>query len=224
MKKVAIIVAGGSGQRMETDLPKQFLTIRGRSLFMYSIDAFVNAFDEVEIILVLPLAYHDYAKEIINKSDYNKDLIKIVLGGQTRFDSVKNGLNQVGNDAIVFIHDAVRCLVSSDLIRRCYLKCMNNGSAIPVIPLRDSMRKLNEDGYSQVVSREEHRLVQTPQVFFGKDIKNAFNVDYTSSFTDEASVMEFAGYNVCLLDGEESNIKITYPDDLLFAEWKINKQ
>ena len=223
MKKAAIIVAGGSGQRMGSDLPKQFLTIHGKPLFMYSIDAFINALDEVDIILVLPQAYHDFAKEIIIEAGYDMASIKIVLGGQTRFDSVKNGLNQVGDDTVVFIHDAVRCLVSSELIKRCYEGCIEKGSAIPVIPVRDSIRKLNEDGLSQLVSRENLRIVQTPQVFLGNEIKNAFNVDYNTSFTDEASVMEFAGYNVCLVEGEESNIKITYPDDLFFAEWKISK-
>lgn len=223
MKKAAIIVAGGSGQRMGTDLPKQFLTIHGKPLFMYSIDAFINALDGIDIILVLPLAYHDFAKEMIIESGYNTASIKIVSGGQTRFDSVKNGLNEIVDDTIVFIHDAVRCLVSSDLINRCYLGCIENGSAIPVIPVRDSIRKLKTDGSSELVSRDNLRIVQTPQVFLGKEIKNAFNADYNPSFTDEASVMEYAGHNVFLVDGEESNIKITYPDDLFFAEWKISK-
>lgn len=221
MKKTAIIVAGGSGQRMGSDLPKQFLPIHGKQIFLYSIDAFQAAFSGIEIILVMPIAYHDFARKIITEANYDVQSIKIIPGGKTRFHSVQNGLNALAEDGIVFIHDAVRCLVSVDLIQRCYSSCLEKGSAIPVLEVRDSIRKVNPNGKSEIVARENLRIVQTPQTFYINTIKTAFNVEYSSSFTDEASVMDAAGYNLSLIEGEESNIKITFPNDLVFAEWKI---
>jgi 2-C-methyl-D-erythritol 4-phosphate cytidylyltransferase len=221
MKKTAIIVAGGSGQRMGSELPKQFLTIHGKPIFLYSIDAFLAAFDDIEILLVMSLAYHDFAHKIIEEANYDINRIKIIPGGKTRFHSVQNGLNALVDDGIVFIHDAVRCLASVDLIERCYYSCLEQGSAIPVLEVKDSIRKVNPNGKSEIVARENLRIVQTPQTFFTHIIKSAFNLEYTTSFTDEASVMDAAGYDLTLIDGEESNIKITFPNDLVFAEWKI---
>jgi 2-C-methyl-D-erythritol 4-phosphate cytidylyltransferase len=221
MKKTAIIVAGGSGQRMGSDLPKQFLTIHGKPIFLYAIEAFIDAFVEIEILLVLPVDYHDFARKMMDDAKFDVNLIKIISGGITRFHSVQNGLNTVSDDGIVFIHDAVRCMVSVDLIQRCLSTCIENGSAIPVLEVRDSMRRLNPNGNSEIVSRENLRIVQTPQTFYAKQIKAAFNVAYLPSFTDEASVMEASGFQVNLVTGEESNIKLTFPDDLIFAAWKI---
>jgi 2-C-methyl-D-erythritol 4-phosphate cytidylyltransferase len=221
MKKTAIIVAGGSGQRMGSDLPKQFLTIHGKPIFLYAIESFLAALADIEILLVIPLNYHDLASKMMADAKFDVNLIKIISGGNTRFHSVQNGLNTLSDDGIVFIHDAVRCMVSVDLIQRCLAACIENGSAIPVLEVRDSMRRLNLNGNSEIVSRENLRIVQTPQTFYAKQIKAAFNVAYLPSFTDEASVIESAGFQVSLVNGEESNIKLTFPDDLIFAEWKI---
>jgi 2-C-methyl-D-erythritol 4-phosphate cytidylyltransferase len=223
MKKVVVIVAGGSGQRMGYDIPKQFLTIEGKPIFLYSIDRFIEAFAEIEIILVLPTAYHDFASEQLLKFGYDKSQIQLVDGGLTRFHSVQNGLNKVSNDAVVFIHDAVRCLLSVDLIYRCYDSCIIKGSTVPVTKVRDSIRRLNADGSTHIIPREELYTVQTPQTFLGKVIKDAFKQDYQPAFTDEASVLEYSGGEINLVEGEESNIKITFPDDLLFAEFKIKR-
>ncbi len=221
MKKTAIIVAGGSGQRMGTDLPKQFLSIHGKPIFLYAIESFLTAFTDIEILLVLPVDYHDFARKMMDDAQLDMNLIKIISGGSTRFHSVQNGLNTLSDEGIVFIHDAVRCMVSVDLIQRCFAACMENGSAIPVLEVRDSMRRLNPNSTSEIVSRENLRIVQTPQTFYAKQIKAAFNVAYLPSFTDEASVMEASGFQVNLVNGDESNIKLTFPDDLIFAEWKI---
>jgi 2-C-methyl-D-erythritol 4-phosphate cytidylyltransferase len=221
MKKTAIIVAGGSGQRMGSDLPKQFLMIHGKPIFLYSIESFLAAIDDIEILLVLPVDYHDFARKMMDDAKFDVNLIKIISGGSTRFHSVQNGLNTLSDDGIVFIHDAVRCMVSIDLIQRCLAGCIEKGSAIPVLEVRDSMRRLNRNGNSEIVSRENLRIVQTPQTFYAKQIKDAFNVAYLPTFTDEASVLESSGFQVNLVNGEESNIKLTFPDDLIFAEWKI---
>ncbi len=221
MNKVVVIVAGGSGQRMGSDIPKQFLTIEGKPIFLYSIDRFREAFTDIEIILVLPTAYHEFANEQLFEFGYDKSHIQLVDGGSTRFHSVQNGLNKVSNDAVVFIHDAVRCLLSVDLIYRCYDSCINKGSTVPVTKVRDSIRRLSPDGSTHIMPREELYSVQTPQTFLGKVIKEAFKQDYQPVFTDEASVLENAGGEVNMVEGEESNIKITFPDDLLFAEFKI---
>lgn len=223
MRKVVVIVAGGSGQRMGSDIPKQFLTIEGKPIFLYSIDRFREAFADIEIILVLPTAYHDFATEQLLEFGYDKSQIQLVDGGSTRFHSVQNGLNRVSDDAIIFIHDAVRCLLSVDLIYRCYDSCINKGSTVPVTKVRDSIRRLSADGSTHIIPREELYIVQTPQTFFGKVIKEAFKQDYQPVFTDEASVLEYAGGEVNMIEGEESNIKITFPDDLLFAEFKIKR-
>lgn len=221
MKKTAIIVAGGSGQRMGSELPKQFLTIHGKPIFLYAIESFLAAIADIEVLLVLPVDYYDIARKMMDDSKFDVNLIKIISGGSTRFHSVQNGLNIVSDDGIVFIHDAVRCMVSEDLIQRCLAACIENGSAIPVLEVRDSMRRLNGYGNSEIVSRENLRIVQTPQTFYAKQIKAAFNVAYLPSFTDEASVLESSGFQVNLVNGEESNIKLTFPDDLIFAEWKL---
>lgn len=221
MKKVVVIVAGGSGQRMGTDIPKQFLTIHGKPIFIYSIDRFKEAFDDIEIILVLPNTYHDFASERLYEFGYDQETIQLVDGGSTRFHSVQNGLSRVTDDAVVFIHDAVRCLLSVDLIYRCYDSCLTKGSTVPVIKVKDSIRRLALDGSTHIFPREELYIVQTPQTFFGKAIREAFKQDFQTAFTDEASVLEYAGGKVHLVEGEESNIKITFPDDLRFAELKI---
>ena len=222
MKNTAIIVAGGSGSRMGADLPKQFLRIEGKPVFLYSIDAFLQAYNDMRIILVMPSTYADLAQSILEEFGYPSS-IKIVVGGETRFHSVKNGLGMVSEDSLIFIHDAVRCLASPALIRRCGDAAAKAGSAIPVIPVRDSIRRKDEaSSRSAVVPRDGLYIVQTPQVFVGGVILKAFELPYDAGFTDEASVLDASGQHVNLVEGEEGNTKITFPDDLAFAAWKLS--
>ena len=222
MKKTAIIVAGGSGTRMGADLPKQFLRIEGKPVFLYSIDAFLQAYEDIQIILVMAASYCEMAQSVLDEFNYPAT-IEIVVGGETRFHSVKNGLGKAAEDSLVFIHDAVRCLATPALIRRCGDAASEKGSAIPVIPVKDSIRRKDDVlNCSVVIPREGMYIVQTPQVFLGSVILPAFAVPYDPGFTDEASVLEASGQQVCLVEGEEGNTKITFPDDLVFAAWKLS--
>lgn len=223
MNKVAVIVAGGTGTRMGRDLPKQFLTVNGKALILYTLEAFIKAFSDIRLILVLHKDYIEYAKQLIDESAI-KHSIEYVEGGDTRFQSVKNGLSLVVDDSIVFVHDAVRCLVSPELIVRCAEQAVQNGSAIPVIPVRDSIRQLNKStGNSVAVPRDDLYIVQTPQTFRSDVILPAFNVTYHHSFTDEATVVEANGTKIQMIEGEEKNIKITFPEDLSLASWRLGQ-
>jgi len=217
MTKYAIIVAGGIGSRMESETPKQFLLLNGKPVLFYAIDTFLKTFDDCKIILVLPEEHIATGQEIIDAFfDYNK--IKIVVGGRTRFHSVQNGLKLVTDeDSIVFVHDAVRPMITSTLVMKCYASAVELGTAIPTIPLKDSIRQLTEDG-NDAVDRTSFVLVQTPQVFHSKILLPAFNIDYKDKFTDEATVVEAFGLTVALVEGEEQNIKITKPTDLIVLE------
>lgn len=224
MNRVAVIVAGGSGTRMGNDLPKQFLKLKGREILLYSVDAFINAYADIKIILVLPKDYISLTKALIGEQNYTTS-IDVVEGGATRFDSVKNGLHHVGDAEIVFVHDAVRCLVTPKLIRECSTSAETKGSAVPVIPVRDSMRRVDtHSNTSTIINRENLVVVQTPQTFKKNILVSAFNVSYSPQFTDEATVVEAAGQKIHLIPGEETNIKITFPEDLDYAEWRIGRR
>ncbi len=220
MKKYAIIVAGGMGSRMKVNMPKQFLHLKNKPILFYTLDIFLKSFTDLQIILVLPQDYIEAGEDIINEF-FNKDRIKITVGGSTRFQSVKNGLQLITEDSIVFVHDGVRCLLSVDLIQRCYQSAVEFGSAIPVINSKDSVRLVLEQG-NEALERDRVKLVQTPQTFQSKILLPAFAVDYQDKFTDEATVVEAFGMKVHLVEGEEQNIKITQPIDLLLAEGIIN--
>ena len=192
------------------------MLLKDKPVLYYSIKTFLDAYDDLEIILVLPAAFTDIGEEIID-AYFDKERIKIAIGGDTRFQSVKNGLKLVEEESIIFVHDAVRCLVSVNLIHRCYELAMQTGAAVPVIPSKDSVRILNDDG-NGVVDRNKVMLVQTPQTFHSKILLPAFDIDYKDKFTDEATVVEAYGLRVSLAEGEETNIKITKPVDLVVAE------
>jgi len=219
--KYAIIVAGGTGSRMGSNLPKQFMLIKGKPVLYYSIKTFLDAYEDIEIILVLPAAFTNIGEEIID-AYFDKERIKIAIGGDTRFQSVKNGLKLVEDESIIFVHDAVRCLVSVSLIHRCYELAMQTGAAVPVISSKDSVRILNDDNHG-VIDRNKVMLVQTPQTFHSKILLPAFDIDYKDKFTDEATVVEAYGLRISLAEGEETNIKITAPIDLLIAERTIEQ-
>lgn len=216
MFKYAIIVAGGSGTRMGTSLPKQFLLLHQKPVLYYTLKTFLESYPDLHIILVLPVDYTDMGQEIID-AYFDKERIRITAGGDTRFQSVKNGLALVEKESIVFVHDGVRCLLTKDLIRRCYESALSTGSAIPVLPSRDSVRLVRDNG-SDALDRNRIVLVQTPQTFHSKIILPAFQIDYKDKFTDEATVVEAFGMQVTLVEGEERNIKITRPEDLVVAE------
>jgi 2-C-methyl-D-erythritol 4-phosphate cytidylyltransferase len=165
---------------------------------------------------VLPADYIDMGQEIID-AYFDKDRIKITAGGDTRFQSVKNGLVFVENESIIFVHDGVRCLLSKELIHRCYAQAIETGTAIPAIVSKDSIRLLTEEG-NEAFDRSKVMLIQTPQTFHSKILLPAFQIDYKEKFTDEATVVEAYGMKVSLVEGEERNIKITQPVDLLIAE------
>jgi 2-C-methyl-D-erythritol 4-phosphate cytidylyltransferase len=216
MKKYAIIVAGGMGTRMGSNLPKQFMLVNDKPVLYYTIKAFLDAFPELRLILVLPEDYTDMGSEIIDAYfDYSR--IQITAGGETRFHSVQNGLKLVEEEGIIFVHDGVRCLVSEDLIFRCYKQARDVGSAVPVVPLKDSVRMLAGEE-NEAVERSKFVAVQTPQTFHSRILLPAFEIDYKERFTDEATVVEAYGLKINLVDGDPGNIKITTPVDLYVAE------
>lgn len=192
------------------------MLLKDKPVLYYSLKAFLNAYDDLQIILVLPAAFTDLGKEIID-AYFDKERIRIAIGGDTRFHSVKNGLKLIEEESIIFVHDAVRCLVSIDLIDRCYKTAVETGSAIPVIVSKDSVRIMNEEG-SQTIDRNKVMLVQTPQTFHSKILLPAYEIDFKDKFTDEATVVEAYGLKVSITEGEETNIKITKPIDLIIAE------
>ena len=221
MKKYAVIVAAGSGLRMGATTPKQFMLVNNKPVLYYTLQTFLNAFVDIQIILVLPADYTDMGQEIID-AYFDKEKIQVTAGGDTRFQSVKNGLQLVEDDSIIFVHDGVRCLLTEQLIHRCYASAVETGTAVPVIISKDSVRLLNDDG-NAAVERNKVMLVQTPQTFHSKILLPAFQIDYKEKFTDEATVVEAYGLKVTLVEGEENNIKITRSVDLLIAE-KIIKE
>jgi len=215
MEKFAIIVAGGAGVRMGGSIPKQFQLLKGKPVLWYSVKAFTEAFPDIQIIIVIPAIYQARSEAIIN--EFPKRNIKTTTGGDTRFDSVKNGLNCIGDKGIVFIHDAVRCLVTPKLIYQCYESAIEKGNAIPAVAATDTIR-IETTGGNKQIDRNSVRIIQTPQTFYCKDIKAAFTQEDDPYFTDEASVIERKGVKINLIDGDAGNIKITRPVDLLIAE------
>ncbi len=214
-KKVAIIVAGGSGSRMQSAIPKQFLELAGKPVLYHTIAAFAEAFPDMKIVLVLPEAHFETAEKVLSHFAVRPD-ITLVKGGETRFHSVRNGLQLAGNDAVVFVHDGVRPMVSTSLIRRCYEAALMHGSAIPVTDMKDSIREITTVG-NRAVDRDKYKIIQTPQTFLSEIILPAFDLPYDPLFTDEATVAEHMGHFVHLVEGDEANIKITRPLDLVIA-------
>ena len=217
MKKYAVIVAGGSGVRMGATTPKQFLLLNNKPILWHTINAFLNSYNDIEIIVVLPKEHLQIVEDIKNIFINNIAQITLTTGGKTRFDSVKNGLQHIKEDSVVFVHDAVRCLLDRDLIERCYNQAVEKGSAIPVVAATDSIR-IDDNGKHHIVNRNHIKIVQTPQTFLSKIILPAFEQNYNETFTDEATVVEAFGTNVFLCHGNYNNIKITRPVDLIIAE------
>ena len=225
MKNIVVIVAGGSGTRFGGPIPKQFVPLKGKPVLMHTLERFAQFFaaDSMaigQIILVLPVAHIPVWKALCAQYDFHiqHDLVE---GGETRYHSVKNGLNSIEemhDGDVVAIHDGVRPLVPIDVIGEAYAMARKTGSAIPVVPMTDSVRAVDDNGKSHALLRSSLRAVQTPQAFDLKSLKQAYELPYQSAFTDDASVYENAGHVVTLINGAVCNIKITGTNDLAIAE------
>ena len=217
MKTFAIIVAGGKGLRMGGDVPKQFLPIGGKPVLMHTIEAFREALDDVQIVLVLPAEQHDYWQKLCKDHNFRSPEL-IATGGETRFHSVKNGLALLpeDNEAVVGVHDGVRPFVSRDTIQRCFGTAAEGKAVVPVVPVVETLRQILPDGTSITRPRNEYRLVQTPQTFPLALLKRAYEQPYSESFTDDASVVEAMGKEITMVEGNRENIKLTTPADLKF--------
>lgn len=216
LKKFALIVAGGSGNRMNQTVPKQFLELAGKPILMHTFDAFQRFDSTIEFILVLPADQFDYWKELCTRHTFNIPH-QLTAGGSLRFNSVKNGLNVIKDDGVVFIHDGVRPLVSGQTLQNCLDGTLEKGNALPVVPVTESVRFVDESD-SRALDRSKYFLVQTPQTFKVSIIKAAYNQPYSEWYTDDASVLENSGTTINTVVGNRENIKITYPEDLIQAE------
>ena len=219
MKRYAIIVAGGKGVRMGGEVPKQFLPVNGKPVLMRTLETFRRFDAEMQLVVVLPQDQIAHWQELCRQQGCDIRH-QVVAGGETRFHSVKNGLAIIPaeNDAVVGVHDGVRPFVSQEVLKRCYDLAEEKKAVIPVIPVIETIRKINDAEVSETVPRSEYRLVQTPQVFNVALLKQAFQQPYTDAFTDDASVVEAMGTPVVLAEGNRENIKITTPFDLKIAE------
>lgn len=200
---------------MGSEIPKQFMMLKGKPVLWYTLRAFIDAYEDMQIILVLPETHIDTGQAIARQFPFNR--IRITTGGPERFHSVKNGLHLVDAHSLVFIHDGVRCLVTPQLIRRCGEAALEKGNAIPSVAATETIR-IETDSGNEFIDRNRIRIIQTPQTFFSNVIKEAFEQPYNVSFTDEANVAERMGVKINLIVGETTNIKITRPIDLLIAE------
>lgn len=214
--KVAIIVAGGKGERMNASIPKQFLELKGKPVLMHTLEVFHRFDPQMSLILVLPAVQMDYWKELCKKHAFLPEH-QVVAGGDSRFQSVKNGLKAVSLPAIVAVHDGVRPLVSVETIARCFAAAEETGAAIPVTDMIESVRRMEDNG-SVSVDRNLYKLVQTPQVFDGELLVQAYEQEFSPVFTDDASVVETMGHKIELVEGNRENIKITTLPDILIAE------
>lgn len=214
-EKSVIIVAGGSGKRMGSEIPKQFLLVVGKPVLMHTLEVFYNYDPDIEILLVLPENQHNYWLNLCDSYNFN---IKHTLakGGSERFYSVKNGLEKIQGKGMVAVHDGVRPLVSKTTIDACFAACMNHQAVIPVIAATESIRKI-ENNESQALNRSLYFMVQTPQVFELSLLKKAYGQEFDALFTDDASLVERLGHKIYTVEGNPENIKITRPLDLKIA-------
>lgn len=224
MNKAAILVAGGKGLRMGGPVAKQYLPIAGKPVLMHTLSVFFKIDPQIQLILVLPETDFELWKSLCEANHF---LIphKLVAGGNTRFQSVRNGLNTLPfNSGLVAIHDGVRPFVKQEVIEKSFSEAEKSGSAIAVVELKDSIRKVSDDGKSIFQERQYFRLVQTPQTFQIEKIRKAFEVTELPQFTDDATVYEYQGWEVSLIQGNLENIKITTPEDMEYAEFLASRQ
>lgn len=221
-KRGVIIVAGGSGRRMGSALPKQFMMLGGMPVLARTINTFSEALPSADLVVVLPeehiALWHNLA------SRFDIAVHRCVAGGKERFHSVLRGLEALNDDVeYVAVHDGVRALVSKKLIVRAALAVEEHDAVIPVVDVVDSYRRITEQG-SETFPRSELRIVQTPQMFSAELLRRAYKQEYNPSFTDDASVVEAIGGTITLIDGERSNLKLTTPDDMSWAEWLLSRE
>jgi 2-C-methyl-D-erythritol 4-phosphate cytidylyltransferase len=222
MNKAAILVAGGKGMRMGTSLPKQYLPLAGKPVLMHTLEKFFSADPNLHLILVLPKEDFDYWRRLCDQHHFALPH-ELVPGGESRFQSVKNGLMALPfTEGLVAIHDGVRPFVSEQVIQSSFEEAAKSGSAIPVVSLKDSLRKVDAGGESTFQERTNFRLVQTPQTFQVAQLMQAFSVEELGIFTDDATVYEYQGWAVTLIEGNAENIKLTTPEDLVFAEFLMS--
>ncbi len=218
MTKFAIIVAGGSGKRMGKKIPKQFMLIGGKPILMHTIEKFLQYDNTLQIILVLPSNEMKAWYSLCDKHEFYPAIVT-VTGGNTRFQSVKNGLKRISaKEGLVAVHDGVRPFVTSSIIAKGFETAAEKGASVTSVPLKDSIRLIEKDGDNQSVDRSFYRLIQTPQTFRLDWMRSAFETPEQDSFTDCASVLNHLGYPVTLIEGAYENIKITTPEDLLWAD------
>lgn len=216
MEKTVIIVAGGRGERMGSAVPKQFLPLCGTPVLMHTLRAFAGYDPYMELVVVLPEAQMERWQHLCTEHRFTLPH-RIVAGGDSRFHSVRNGLAACPSAGLIAVHDGVRPLVTHDTIERCFACAERTGAAIPVVPLTDSLRQVDEHG-SHACDRARYRMVQTPQVFRAEVLRRAYGQPFSPAFTDDASVVEATGHPVALVDGTPRNIKLTTPLDLAVAE------
>ncbi len=215
MKRVVILAAGGKGLRMDADIPKQFILFNNKPVLFHTIEAFFKFDQNISIIIVLPDNYLNYWQKLV--SDFSFDVPhKVVTGGETRYNSVKNALSFVENFDLVAVHDAVRPFITSIFLQKLFYVAQKNGSAVPIVSVSDTIREINES-QTKVLRRENIFMVQTPQVFFKEWLINAYNIQYSDEITDDAMLLEKAGYKLTFVEGLKYNIKITTPEDLFLA-------
>lgn len=217
-KEFALIVAGGKGTRFGSATPKQFLKLNDQPVLLHTLEAFYRYSDQIQIVLVLPEDDMATWETIVRTYDYRRPVM-IQAGGNTRFQSVRSGLDRLPSEGYVAIHDGVRPLVTTSVIGRSFSLAREHGSGIAAVPLKESLRLIEQDSYRTVaLDRSKYRLVQTPQTFELGLIKTAYRLKEEDTMTDDASVAERAGFPVTLFEGDYSNIKITGPEDLSVAE------
>ena len=219
MQHYAILVAGGSGSRMGGTVPKQFLELAGKPILLHTVEKFLAYSPEIRLVLVLPEAdFGRWERLAPQLSHAPNHPITVVAGGATRFQSVRNGLNPIEGDGLVAVHDAVRPLVSVEVIRRTFESAAQFGNGVAAVAAKDSVRQLGPGGQNTALDRATLRLIQTPQTFRIGLLKKAFGQPESLLFTDDASVVEAAGFEVHLVEGSYENLKITTPEDLVVAE------
>jgi 2-C-methyl-D-erythritol 4-phosphate cytidylyltransferase len=215
-------VGAGSGSRMQSDIPKQFMLLNGKPILMHTIEAFYNSDFKPEVILVLNVDFHTYWEQLCEKYHFSipHTLIK---GGLQRFHSVKNAIKAIKGKSVIAIHDAVRPLASNELICRSFREAEKIGNAVVAIKSKDSVRQ-QKGNSSLSLNRDEIYLVQTPQTFQFELLNKAYKQEYRNEFTDDASVVERIGVTINLIEGESKNLKITFPEDLVLAEFYLSQK
>lgn len=223
MNKAAVLVAGGKGTRMGGSVSKQFLPIAGKPVLMHTLEVFFRVDPSIELILVLPESDFGLWEDLVESHRFTIPHRRVV-GGNSRFQSVRNGLQSISfEEGLVAIHDAVRPFVKESVVEASFEEAARSGSAIAVVALKDSIRKLTDDGKSFFQERQYFRLVQTPQTFQLAKIRKAFQVTELPQFTDDATVYEHQGWQVSLIPGNPENIKLTTPEDMVYAEFLISR-